>query len=248
VGNAYINEKPVFVFIKTNKAKLEKGADLIRKEKERGRAFTATGLKVLFAFMRQPQLINAPYRKIADEADVALGTVGWVMNDLKQSRYLIEVTKKNRRLKNKKQMLDKWVDAYLERLRPNLLIGRFRADDDFWRKEQDYQITDYGARWGGEAAAAKLTGYLKPEELTIYLPKEGGTQLLTDLRLRKDPEGNVLIYRAFWNEEQDTLMNETDAVEPVIVYADLLATDDIRNIETAKIIYDQKLTGFIRED
>ncbi len=35
---------------------------------------------------------------------------------------------------------------------------------------------------------------------------------------------------------------------PLLIYADLLATGDTRNIETARMIYEQELTGLIRED
>ena len=34
----------------------------------------------------------------------------------------------------------------------------------------------------------------------------------------------------------------------IIVYADLLATGDARNMETAKILYDKEIAGFIGEN
>ena len=76
-GNAYINEPPVYVYIKGNKP-LEKPH-----RKPPIRAFQPTGLKVLFALLCRPGLENAPYRDIAKAADVALGTVGWVITDLR---------------------------------------------------------------------------------------------------------------------------------------------------------------------
>ncbi len=39
-----------------------------------------------------------------------------------------------------------------------------------------------------------------------------------------------------------------DMVNPILIYADLIATGDQRNIETAKVIYDQYLIRYFRED
>ena len=250
VGNVYINEKPFYVLVKTTRAQANKDHNLqeILKTQQKGRAFNPTGLKVLFALMRTPFLVNAPYREIAAIADVALGTVGWVINDLKLGGFLIEPPIKKRRLKNIKKLFDRWVDAYLERLRPKLLEGTFTADKDDWWRDLDYRIVDYGARWGGEVAAAKLTGYIKPEEVTVYLPKTGGEQLLRDHRFRKEPNGNIQVYRAFWDENQNYQNDDADIVDPMIVYADLIATGDDRNIDTARKIYEKEFTEFVRED
>ena len=250
VGNVYINEKPFYVLVKTTRAQANKEHNFkgLVKAQQQGRAFNTTGLKVVYVFMKNKNLLNAPYREIAARADVALGTVGWVINDLKQGKFLIEIPPKKRRLKNKKKLLDKWVDAYLEKLRPKLFVGTFSAENNDWWQGLGYGVEEYGAWWGGEIAAAKLTRYLKPEEVTVYLPKEGGEELFTDYRFRKDPEGNIHVYRAFWDEHQNYQNDNAEIVDPLIVYADLLATGDVRNLETARKIYDKELIGLVRED
>ena len=250
-GNAYINEKPLYIFVTGNKNPTE---NKLLKPQALGRAFQAKGLKVVYELIRAPELVNAAYRDIADIAGVALGTVGWVVNDLKQEGYLIEYGKKQRRLKNRKQLLNKWVDAYLQKLRPKLLLGTFASDNPYWWLDVDDNITDYGARWGGEVAAAKYTGHLKPEDITIYLLEDKLRQLLTENRLRKDPQGHIQIYKAFWNAEkwgQDYRRVTDDlngCVDPIIAYADLLATSDPRNLETARMLYDEKLVRLVQGD
>jgi hypothetical protein len=248
VGNVYIHEMPLHIFVKgiKNNPKNEI-VHLVRETQRRGRAFQPTGIKVLYALMRESELLNAPYRDIANITGVALGTVGWVINDLKQGGFLIEYDKKHRRLKNKKQLLNKWVEAYLEKLRPKLFLGTFTAEDEYWWRERGEDMREYGARWGGEVAAAKLTGHLKPEKVTIYLPKKDGKELLAKNHFRKDPNGNINIYRAFWGKGVQNQFN-FDVVDPMIVYADLLATGDPRNLETARILYDKELIGLVRED
>jgi len=250
VGNAYINEMPLHVFIKGNKQENLAGV------KQGGRAFTPTGIKVVHALLTNPELLNAPYRDIKDVAGVAIGTIGWIFYDLKEAGFMVELNNKKRRLENKKKLLDRWVEAYLEKLRPKQLVGRFTTDNEDWWKEVDLPM--YGARWGGEVAAAKMTDYLRPEKFTIYLPTKGGENLFRDARFRKDEFGEIAVYRAFWNDNDDYgeyLDNyrgewgdykvRDNLVDPLIVYADLLATADTRNIEIAQMIYGEQLAQLV---
>lgn len=236
-GNAYINEPPVYVYIKGNKP--------IEKPHRRPltRTFQPTGLKVLFALLCRPGLENAPYRDIAKAAGVALGTVGWVITDLRELGYLVDMGKRGRRLTNKEKLIERWVTTYPEQLRPKLVLGRYKAVDHDWWKHAP--IPSAQAYWGGEVAAAKLTKYLKPEHVTLYAKGKLGELLLTN-KLKKDPNGDVEILEAFWQTEYDWTYPEL--APPLLIYADLLATGDARNIETARMIYEQQLIGLIRED
>ena len=237
VGNAYINTPFVHVFVKGNR--LDKPLGRIGKT----RAFQPTGLKVIFALLCQPALVDAPYRDIATAAGVALGTVGWVMTDLKEQDFLVDMGKRGRRLKERKRLVDRWVTAYPEQLRPKLVIGRYAiADAGIWK---DTPIGDYQAFWGGEVAAAILTRYLRPEHLTIYV-KEPAAELQMKMQMRKDLNGNVELLETFWGE--GCKHQDQDVTPPLLVYADLLATADPRNIETAKLIYEQHLDRYISED
>ena len=70
--------------------------------------------------------------------------------------------------------------------------------------------------------------------------------MLLENQLQKDEDGNVELLKKFWtselnNEEQNGKKTHTDCVPYILVYADLIATADQRNIETAKIIYDEYL-------
>lgn len=238
-GNAFLNEPPLYIFIKGNRP-----TQLYRPEHQT-RAFQPTGLQVVFALLCNPELEDAPMREIAKKAKAALGTVGWVMRDLKQMGFIIDMGRRGRCLMkmNKKKLLERWVTAYPEKLRPKQLIGRYRAKAfDWW---EHAELDNFNAFWGGEIAAAKLTKYLKPEIVTIYItqPIE---KLLLNYKIKNDPDGNIEILEAFWNFDFD--WGHNDLVNPVLIYADLLATGDPRNIETARMIYEQELIGFIRED
>lgn len=263
VGNAYVNEPGIYIFIKGNKPgniqnlkNVHPGTITITPQlfppaiatEPRNQAFQPAGLKVVFAFLNNPEIVNAPYREIAKTAGVALGTIGWVMKNLKEQRLLREAGNNKRRkrrriLLDKKVLLDKWIEGYNEKLRPILIVGRYMAAHDLWWDNID--IKNYGACWGGEVAAARITGYLKPQVGTIYA-KKMPAQLLKDFRMKYDPHGNAEILRQFWNDGGNDTYPGTAPL--IVVYADLLATGDTRNLETARLLYDNKIIGLIGQD
>lgn len=78
------------------------------------------------------------------------------------------------------------------------------------------------------------------------MPKYGGENLFQKQRLRKDPNGNIQVFRAFWERDPKDTNDILDTVDPIIVYADLLETGDVRNLEAAKLLYQNELTEFIK--
>ncbi len=236
-GNAHINVPPLFIHIAGKKLLHE------HRLKPPTRTFQPTGLKVIFALLCKPHLVNATYREIAETADVALGTVGWVFRDMRGEGYLIDLGKRGRRLVQKNKLLERWVTAYPERLRPKLVEGKVMAETRDWWQQTTLAHNDFF--WGGETAGALLTEYLRPQFTTIYknLPL---VELLKKYRLRKHPDGDIEILKTFWNFKFD--WEHEDLVHPILIYADLLRTGDPRNIETAKLIHDQEVVRFIAED
>jgi hypothetical protein len=220
-GNAYLDRPPLFIWVKGEKP-------LMRLETlaETGRAFQASGLRVLFALLCEPALVDRPYREIAKHARVAHGTVGWVMAEMPKIGYVTVVGGK-RRLIHPERLLQQWVDAYARTLRPKLLLGRYRAETLDWWATLD--PLNYGLVLGGEGAAARLTEILRPGTLTFYGPKPE-PRLLLDQRLKPDPAGNVEFLKRFWAFENDP----PEIAPTVLVYADLLATGDARCLEAAK--------------
>lgn len=237
-GNAYLRGHGLFVLVKGQRP--IEGEDFQLKEQQGKRAGTATNLRVFFALLCKPELLNAPYRDINQAAGVALGTVGWVFFDLNARGYITGGKGKGDRvLLERQRLVQEWVTNYPIKLRPKLNPRRFRAPTTDWWKEVD--ITKYGAQWGAEVAAEKLTGYLRPHALTIYLHKEQGQKNLTSMvaehKLRADVRGDIEILDAFWDFEDEKPMPET--VQPLLAYADLIATLDPRNLEAAKLIHEQ---------
>ncbi len=102
----------------------------------------------------------------------------------------------------------------------------------------------YDVQLGGEVAAARITGYLRPGTVTLY-GKKAEPPLLLDYKLRPDPAGPVEFVKRFWAFETDD-----EALVPLsLIYADLLMLGDARCLETADLICEKildGLDGFVR--
>ncbi len=241
-GNAYLRGKGLLVWVTGRK-----DTQRIQLERETRRAFQPTGLKVIFALLCHPQLVEKEYRTLAQVADVALGTVQWVMRDLIQEGYIHRKGRTGRRLVQLDRLLDEWALGYARDLQPRLLLGRYETRA--FEKWRDVELRNHHAVWGGEAAAALITRYLKPETLTLWVDKPT-PRLLAELGLRQEEKGRVQIRQMFWTREVTVPGLEDPTIDkpgpmleltapPVLVYAELLAIGDARTIETARRLRDE---------
>jgi hypothetical protein len=231
-GNIWLKYKYGLFWIDANKA--------LPEEKEKvNRAFTKTGLKVIFDILCDEQILNQPYRTIAKQAGIALGNVNYIMNGLKEKGFLLKLNKNDFKLTRKEELLDTWIAKYEEKLKPELEIGTFRflKPDDFlqWKR---LPLKTGKTWWGGEPGGDLYTNYLKPAVLTLYTT-ETRNDLIKNYRLIPDPKGNVKVYHKFWTFDK---VNDK-AAPPLLVYADLINTGDARCIETAKKMYHEFFEG-----
>lgn len=203
----------------------------------RNRAFTKTGLKVLFAFLENPTFINQSYRQISKQTGTSIGNITNIIQGLKQENFILLINKNTLKLNNVESLITKWVDGFTKNLKTTLSVGTFRflKEHDLlaWR---DLALETTKTVWGGEPAGELLTNYLHPAEFTLYTD-ESRNELIKNYKLIPDEKGNVKVYQKFWkidNSAQKT-------APPLIVYADLMAINDRRCTETAQKIYDEYL-------
>ncbi|MDQ6815454.1 MAG: type IV toxin-antitoxin system AbiEi family antitoxin, partial [Bacteroidota bacterium] len=234
-GNCFIHFKTLFIFINDQKVTPER-------EMNKSKLWKAAGVKFVFAILNQPELLNAPYRTIADNAKVALGTVGKLLEKLEKENFVKQGNRNGGKflfLYRLDELLPKWTTIYNTALRPKLVLGKFRVIGGALLNDDPLPP---GILWGGEMAGAKLTEYLKPEKQALYIgiPK---VEAMKALKIVPDENGNIELVTVFWNEQ---LTNNSDFYEKqivplTIVYADLLNSHDSRNHETADRIKNKYL-------
>ncbi len=238
-GNVFLKTREMHIYVTGR----PKPVDL--RAADEGKITNPAALRVVFALLCRPGLLNKPYREIAVAARVALGTVGPVIKGLETRRHITPLLEggrtPGRKLLDAHRLLQEWVAVYPTILRPKLNIRRFRAQGIGWTEGLNLQ--PYHAFWGGEVAAHRLLHHLKPQTATIYA-RETPKQLIAEQRMRADVDGDVEILDAFWNPNDVPTIG--DVVPPLLAYADLTTTTDGRNLEAAKMIYDEYIDPTLR--
>ena len=165
-GNVHLQAPGLFVHVEGRKP--EKGLPTVPGRPQKG------WIKTVMAVLIRPGLANAPYRALADQADVALGTVAGCMNDL-AARGLLLKGKDGRRLEDRQALVALWVQAYIEGLRPKLKERRFqvkaRKKQEIWPRLQQV-LAERARPWAltGADAAERRTPFFRAEETEIYAP------------------------------------------------------------------------------
>jgi hypothetical protein len=165
-GNVHLDAPGLFVHVQGRRPPKERATAPARPHKG--------WVKTAMALLVQPELVNAPYRVVADEADVALGTVAKCLNDL-AFRGLLRGKQGARALPDRPALVALWVQAYIEALRPRLAERRFqvRVDDkpQLWERLRTV-LAERGQRWAltGADAAGQQDHYFRAEDTEIYAP------------------------------------------------------------------------------
>lgn len=220
-GNCYIRYKSLLLYINDNPVTAQRLP-------ERGKLWKVAGLKMLFALLAKPALVNQGYRTIGTESNIALGMVGPLLKEMENEGFLLR-TENGFTLENRDILMARWTENFQSHLRPKLSHGRFRFED----AAQAYKAiaaTDQ-VKWGGETAAYILTGYLQPQRFTIYstLPIQ---ELIRQFHIMPDPQGDLEILSPFWSVSHIT-SSQQHCVPELLVYAELTASLDRRSREAA---------------
>jgi len=198
-----------------------------------GRAFSPTGLKLLFALLADDKVLQNNYRELQRRSGVSLGAIGYIIMDLKAQGFLLEADG-GFKLVNRAKLIERWSEAYREKLRPKLHVRRFKTLINL--NSQLQLLHGESTAWGGEAGAYLLDKYLLPETFSIY-GWENLNRVIAKAKLTPAPDGNVEIINAFWPQPETPAMT----VPPLLIYADLITSGDSRNLEAANRILQKYL-------
>lgn len=209
-----------------------------------GQAFGTAGLRILTLLLCNPdRWIGSPYREISETAGVSLGSVSTVFRDLINSGFIGKLYK-NKVFRQRRKLLFRWAERYVEKLKPKLIIGTFSSKYDSIPMDI-LRANDCLA--GGELAASHM-GLLHPAKLTIYtrsLPLE----LVRALHLGRDPRGRVELVQFPWNKDAQAGANSIPNMVPTtLIFADLKGNNEPRSDEVAGEIYNQYLARYFDRD
>lgn len=239
-GNIYLKHSGQFIWLDGKK-------DENPVKPTTNRAFTKAGLKVVFHLLNDRDAINLTYRELAEQTGVALGNITYIIDGLKELGFILKVNADTKILIKKRDLFERWIEGYGTILKPSLLLGRFNLTDNikYWQ-HYIYNEDNYPHYiLGGEPAAAELTdGYLVPDLITVYTDLSI-VEMTINWRIMKDKNGKLFVYEKFWKKDAAT---KKFVAHPMLVYADLLLTNDPRCLETAKLIFNQYLADEFREN
>ncbi len=199
--------------------------------------FQNAGIKVIFYLLQDKNNINKAYREIQENTGVALGTVKNVIDEL-VARNFILVTDKGRILKNRKALLDLWVENYNQVLKPKLLMGRMAFRTNEQRNKWKAMELPEGMYWGGESAANMIDNYLEPGAFDIYTDVPTAYLMKTGF-VKQDANGEIKVYQKFWKWE-----TENHLAPLILVYADLMGSGNSRCLEAANRLIEYGLNDF----
>lgn len=230
-GNAFLNLDNLKLYIEKNN-----GKPVYNQYSE---VFTQSGGQILFHLLQNPELINATYRQLADISKVSLGSVSKMVNGLLNEVFAVKNdTEKRYQLVRLEELLEKWIDVLNQKVLPAYKLGNYTFSKN--RFEIIESDPEFETRWGGESGAAMLTNYLRPEKYTLFTnrPKQ---DLIKNYRLLPKEDGEINVYHPFWKLGSCSSDYEDSNVvaHPLLIYAELIYSGNDRNIETAKIIFDE---------
>ena len=240
-GNLSFKSKSFNYYVKGKKL------SQLRSRRVRGRAFNAAGLKLIFAIFNQPKFLHASYREISNKINIALGSVGPVIDDLYASGYILDegVGESERRLVNKKRLFERWVDGYLEKLRPQQIQACYSSNNEGWWKEAE--PSKFQGVWGGEVIIAKSTPFMLPETISLYFSSgEKYKEFAEHYDLREDDGGDICIYKSFWSPSYAGDEN-VDGLSPMIVYADIVDSINPGSWDVAKTFYGDAIAHLLKD-
>ena len=239
-GNVFIKSGLLYLFIEGKKNNLYKK---VTSSKNYGSA----GLKLIYAFLTDNTLINKNYREISAYTGLSLDSISRTLKELKKQGFLVDANIQNKILVRKKELFDKWVSLYAEILKPKISRGKFKSLNHDFLNEWKNMAFEGKTLWGGEPAANRLDNYIRPEFFTIYTA-ESNEELLKKYKLIKSSDGKIEIFDFFLKEKFPSYERDNYAiVHPILIYADLMNTDNPRNVEAAKTIFEKHLNELISE-
>lgn len=241
LGNMFIKTDNIYIHITSDQKKIMR--------KRPSNLLTASAIKLISYFLMNPSRVNKKYREISKETGIALGSVGWIIRDLRERGYMNLVGKGVRSLTHRQELFETWITGYHEKLRPKLLLGNYRP----LKHKNVAAVHNYistnknGVLIGGEFAASTLLEWLHPATITLHI-FNNTTPTIRELGLVPDAKGPVTLIEGFGDISVYRINpNINNTISPLMIYAEISDSSSERIQDAAKEIFNKYLRDQIDE-
>lgn len=194
--------------------------------------FTPRRAQVIFAVLCWPGLLDAPVRTLAAHARVSVGQAQSTLKILDEQGF---IDRWNGILFRPEALAEQWSNAFATGLGPKTLVRQFHG------VPSDITLSGCGPVYvSGEQSAPWIEN---PETATLYV-EEFSPRLVFDNRWRTDGVANIMVHSVFWDAPSAAWVARHHGVQPpdsfpapappLLVYADLKATGESRQLEAAQ--------------
>ncbi|WP_084164325.1 type IV toxin-antitoxin system AbiEi family antitoxin [Rheinheimera texasensis] len=238
VGNIYLRQPGHFLFVTGNKEgdlSHDKGQSV-----PMAKALSAKALVVMYTILKEPDALKWSYRMFSEKTSVSIGMISQVMRELEQQGYLTKSSTKVTSILQPDELLQRWTAGYMDVWRKFRSPERWVSSEPFWQDEQ--QLSASTAVIGGEIAASHYLNYLTPGSAMFYATRQEIDSMARTFRLRKARTDFESGYKISFMEPmmpKELLIGNDGYAHPLLAYAELMASKDPRNIDTAKRLYDR---------
>lgn len=230
-GNAYV-EVPGALLV------YSVGKKAVATRAAKARWMSEQGAKVLYELLACGPLVEATYRDVEESTNVSLGMISKLVSEWVKDGILERRSRGTYEIVHGARLLDMWVRAYADTLQPKITLGRYRATGRasfaalIQEAEEEMDLDHITV--GGEFAADLLTGAERARSLRLYVPEEERGRVQRAFQLVPSAEGHIEMCEAFAGDiGRPSPVMEPRLAHPVLVVAELLATDEARLGKTA---------------
>lgn len=195
----------------------------------------APSYQVLFALLADPGLLAGTVRQVAVAAGVGKTTAAKMIRRLRQEQLIVPV-ERGYRMPRPGELVDRWLIAYNDVVRPHLFAGCYRtADADpaalVKRVEGVLEDGEIAGVWSGGAALDRITGWYRGRSTVLHLP-EVSPEIIRLVRALPARDGDLTILRLTGTVAACGVKART--AHPFLVYTELLTRGGERAREMAQ--------------
>ena len=196
--------------------------------------------QLMFAILGRPSLLEAPIRLLAQAADIGKSAAAEHLLRFEEQG-LLGRTRAGLRLERRRELLDRWLAAYPDVVRPRWQLGRFRTqmnDPEALEARLREVMPSEGWSLGGGAAAWHMTHYYRGLDTVVHV-REPAADLPVRLRAIPAADGPLTILRTPGLVPYEG--PEPNLAHPLLVYTEMSTSMDPRMRESAEAVWKQFL-------